>query len=73
MEVLSKEKNDNFLKLSLLELGDVRCRLAETFGNFWRLLQRLLANFAASFVQTQHFVLFTWKFKVLMIKILKIN
>jgi len=34
MEVLSKEKNDNFLKLSLLELGDVRCWLEETFGDF---------------------------------------
>jgi hypothetical protein len=61
------------MKLSLLELGDVRCRLAETFGDFcsdfWQLLQRLLANFAASFVQTQHFVLFTLKLKVVMIKI----
>ena len=35
------------MKISLLELGDVRCRLAETFGD----LQRLLENFAASFVQ----------------------
>jgi hypothetical protein len=37
------------MKLSLLELGDVRCRLAETFGDFWRILQQLLANFAATF------------------------
>ena len=48
------------MKISLLELGDVRCRLAETFGDFWQILQR---------VQTQHFVLFTLKLKVVMIKI----
>ncbi len=41
------------MKIILLELGDVRCRLAETFGNFcsdfWQILQQLLANFAATF------------------------
>ncbi len=59
MEILSTEIIYNYMNKNLLELGEVWCRL----------LHKLLANFAASFVQTQHFVLFTLKLKVVMINI----